>query len=89
MCDLGGGACEMKRMFVKPDFWRLGVGSALAPSIIAGARQAGFRKMRLDTSIRQVQAMALYERMGFRSTEPDRDLPRDIRDWLVFFELLL
>ncbi len=89
MCDLGDGACEMKRMFVRPDFRRLGVGLALAENIIASARRVGFRRMQLDTSIRQIQAMALYERFGFRRTEPNRNLPRDLRDWLVFFELPL
>ena len=89
MCDLGDGACEMKRMFVKPRFQRLGVGLALAQNIISDARRAGFRRMRLDTSIRQVQAMALYERMGFRPTEPNHDLPQDLRSWLIFLELQL
>lgn len=87
--DLGGGTCEMKRMFVPPAFRGAGVGRALACRIIAEARDAGYRRMRLDTSKRQGEAMRLYERAGFRRIPPYYDLPDDMRDWLVFFELKL
>ena len=40
--------------------------------------------MVLDTSIRQVEAQRLYERLGFRPIAPYYDMPDDVRDWLVF-----
>jgi ribosomal protein S18 acetylase RimI-like enzyme len=45
--------------------------------------------MRLDTSHRQVAAISLYERLGFRRIAPYYAVPQDLRDWLVFFELKL
>ena len=84
--DLGGGDCEMKRMFVPEAFRGQGVGRQLAEALIAEAGWAGYRKMRLDTSHRQAAAMALYESVGFRKAPPYYELPDDLADWLVFFE---
>jgi GNAT superfamily N-acetyltransferase len=81
--------CEMKRMFVYPRFHGKGVGFALAQQLIEHARTAGYRAMRLDTSIRQAEAMGLYARLGFRIIPPYYELPQDMRDWLVFMELEL
>ncbi|HET6157266.1 MAG TPA: GNAT family N-acetyltransferase [Dongiaceae bacterium] len=87
--DLGDGACEMKRMFVPTAFRGLGIGRALADRIIADARTAGYRLMRLDTSNRQGEAMRLYERSGFRRIAPYYPLTGDLKAWLVFFEMEL
>jgi len=87
--DLGGGVCEMKRMFVPAELRGLGVGRVLADHIIADARTAGYRLMRLDTSRRQDEALRLYEKSGFRRIAPYYPLCDDVKDWLVFFELEL
>jgi putative acetyltransferase len=83
------GYCEMKRMFVYPRYRGQGIGLTLACRIIEQARSIGYRAMRLDTSIRQAEATALYDRLGFRRIEPYYDLPADLRNWLVFMELEL
>lgn len=82
-------SCEMKRMFVDPTFHGQGVGHALALSVIKAARGLGFHSMRLDTSVRQDEAKALYQRLGFQVIPPYYDLPDDLRGWLVFMELTL
>jgi putative acetyltransferase len=87
--SLGDGACEMKRMFVQPEARGHGAGRALSEVLIAEARIAGYRAMRLDTSIRQVEAQALYRSLGFKTIAPYYELPRDLVDWLVFMELAL
>lgn len=87
--DLGDGNSEMKRMFVPTAFRGVGVGRALADRILADARSAGYRRVRLDTSIHQAEAMRLYEKSGFRRIAPYYDLPDELRNWLVFFELEL
>jgi putative acetyltransferase len=81
--------CEMKRMFVYPHMRGRGIGLALAHRVIEQARSSGYRAMRLDTSIRQAEAEALYSRLGFKIIPPYYELPADLRDWLVFMELTL
>lgn len=84
--DLGEGVAEMKRMFVPDAFRGLGVGRALADRVMAEAGKAGYRRMRLDTSHRQKEAIRLYESAGFQRIPPYYPLSDDLRDWLVFFE---
>jgi len=82
-------SCEMKRMFVYEQFHGQGIGHALAAAIIDQARGLGYRRMLLDTSIRQDEAKRLYSRLGFQVVEPYYELPEDMRNWLVFMELKL
>lgn len=81
--------CEMKRMFVYPRFHGKGVGHALGQQIINSARTLGYKGMRLDTSIRQAEATALYRRLGFKLIEPYNELSKQMQDWLIFMELRL
>jgi GNAT superfamily N-acetyltransferase len=81
--------CEMKRMFVYPQFQGKGTGKALAESIIREAKKAGYLSMKLDTSFRQKEALQLYEKMGFHKTNPYYKLPERMKGWLVFMELKL
>jgi ribosomal protein S18 acetylase RimI-like enzyme len=87
--DIDVDTCEMKRMFVYPQHHGRGVGRALAEAIVAEARALGYRRMRLDTSIRQDEAQGLYRSLGFRIIEPYYALPENLRNWLVFMELEL
>jgi len=87
--DLGDGVCEMKRMFVPPRLHGQGIGCALAERILSEAKAAGYDRMRLDTSIRQVEAIHLYENAGFVRIAPYYQLPDELKDWLVFMELRL
>ena len=86
---LAGTSCEMKRMFVPDRYRGLGVGRALAEAVLAAAREAGYREMWLDTSIRQVEALGLYASMGFVPAEPYHELPAEMVGWLVFRRLVL
>lgn len=89
MHDLGEGVCEMKRMFVPEAARGRGVGRLLADRIIADARDAGYRRMRLDTSHRQAEAIALYKSAGFVPIAPYYPLSEEMARWLVFLELTL
>lgn len=67
---IGDGVCEMKRLFVRPDHQRLGIGRLLATSIIEAGRAAGYTTMKLDTVPAMSSAIELYTSLGFRDTEP-------------------
>lgn len=84
---IDSAACEMKRMFVYPQFHGKGVGRALGAAIIREAKDSGYSVMRLDTSVRQMEAQHLYAGLGFRRVDPYYELPPEVRDWLVFMEL--
>ncbi len=64
---LGSGICEMKRLYLRPQFRGKGLGRALAEHIIAEARQIGYERMRLDTVEPMMKdAVEMYRRLGFK-----------------------
>jgi GNAT superfamily N-acetyltransferase len=61
---------ELKRLYVRPEERRTGLGLALAEAAIDEARRLGYRRILLDTTPGMEKAQALYERLGFVDTEP-------------------
>lgn len=66
----GAAYGEVKRMYVRPQYRGLGLGKLMLNHLIGYARERGIRLLRLETGIRQVEAIGLYEQMGFRRISP-------------------
>ena len=66
----GDGEAELKRMFVADAARGRGAGRALLLRIEDAARREGVRVLRLETGIRNAEALALYRRAGFYERGP-------------------
>lgn len=56
---------ELKRVFVKADFRGRGYSKTVVNELERQARERGYRVMRLETGVRQPEAISLYESMGY------------------------
>jgi len=62
---LADGVAEIKRMFVIPRARRQGIGRQLIDELVQQARELKYHTVRLETGVRQPEAIALYEGAGF------------------------
>jgi putative acetyltransferase len=65
----GAAVCEMKRLYVKQQNRKTGLGRRLAESAVEHAQQLGYSRMVLDTLPTMIEAQSLYESLGFREVE--------------------
>lgn len=61
---------ELKRMYVRPRFRRIGLGKSILSHLTGYARRQGVGVLRLETGIHQKEAIGLYERSGFQRIPP-------------------
>lgn len=67
--------CEMKRMWVRPEFRRRGTARELAVGLLDHARACRYERMVLDVTPQRVGAIALYRSLGFADCAPTHDYP--------------
>lgn len=63
--DLGGGAGEVKRMYVDPAWRGSGVAARILRALEEWAREQGWTSLRLETGDRQPDAVRFYTRCGY------------------------
>ncbi|MBN2591104.1 MAG: GNAT family N-acetyltransferase [Sedimentisphaerales bacterium] len=67
--EITENVCELKRLYVKPQCRRKGIGRNLAEAIINKAAQLKYKRMRLDTNkVLFIGAEPLYSSLGFVET---------------------
>ena len=84
--------CEMKRLYVRPQFRGSGIGRQLVDLILKCAAAIGYRRMRLDTIPSEMpRAVEMYHKLGCVENAPYRANPipgakyleLDLKAWLV------
>ncbi len=63
-------AAEIKRMYVAPSGRRQGIARRLLFELERHAEEFGYRTIRLETGVRQPDAQALYEAVGYHRIAP-------------------
>ena len=67
--------CELKRLYVRPEYRGQGLSRLLMEQCIGDARRIGYQYMRLDTLPFMTAAMSLYKEYGFYEIPPYYDNP--------------
>ncbi len=80
------GVCEMKRLYIEPEFRGQGLGNMLVKELISCAQQKSYNKMRLDTLTRLKPAIGIYETFGFKEIDAYYENPLDE---VLYYELVL
>lgn len=63
-------SCEMKRMYVKPEFRGSGIGIKLCEVFLETARLYGYARVLLDTNKEMPEAISIYRGLGFIPIPP-------------------
>ena len=67
--------CEMKRLYVEPQYRNLKIGDALVRALLQEAKTLGYTTMKLDTLERLQAALKLYLKYGFETVTAYYDNP--------------
>ena len=69
--------CEMKRLYVRPEYQGHGIGRVLTEKILEDARSIGYGQILLDTFPFLDHAISMYHHMGFRQIPRYNDSPME------------
>ncbi|KFF27477.1 GNAT family N-acetyltransferase [Chryseobacterium vrystaatense] len=56
---------EIKRMYTSPDFRKRGLATAIVKELESWARESGYSKAVLESSLEQNEALSVYEKSGY------------------------
>jgi GNAT superfamily N-acetyltransferase len=68
--DLGDGICELKRIYVRPEYRGRNIGKSISSALLDRAAALGYHTAKLDTLSKLKPAIKLYQDLGFQVTEP-------------------
>jgi ribosomal protein S18 acetylase RimI-like enzyme len=82
-------ACEVKRLYVRPEARGMGLGRMLMESILANAKSLGAGSVLLDTGVYDTAAQALYRKLGFRNIDyyPEGENDPTLQPYLLYMQL--
>lgn len=80
---LDDNVCELKRMYVNPNFQGKSIGKNLLEKALQLAKEYNYKLIRLDTLTQMLSAIHLYKQYGFYEIEPYYFNPNSTA---VFFE---
>ena len=82
--ELDGENCEVKRLYVRPEFRGLKLGNLLIQKIIDDAKEIDYKAMLLDTLPFLKSAIVLYKNFGFYEIPSYNNNPMDT---LIYMKL--
>jgi GNAT superfamily N-acetyltransferase len=82
---------EIKRMYVDPNFRKIGAGRAILQGLLNAAKETDYKKVRLDSPKFMEAAHSLYRSVGFKPIPayPEVEIPEEFRQYLLFMEIEL
>lgn len=83
---LDARVCELKRLYVRPEFRGRRVGEQLVRRAVDVARSIGYARIVLDSHISMRNAHAIYRALGFRDVDAPADFPERFKPVVVFME---
>lgn len=81
LCPLEGAVMELRKMYLHRDWRGRGLGRRLMECALTEARRLGTRKLVLGTAGVLVEAVALYERFGFKPSRREHSATRVDQSW--------
>src|SRR5262245_15124947 len=86
LAKLSDSVCEMRTLFVRPEFRGMGLARALVETILRDAREIGYDHMRLDTLRFMDGAQTLYRSLGFYDIPPYMNVSELQKRYVCYFE---
>jgi GNAT superfamily N-acetyltransferase len=79
---------EVKRMYVRAQARKRGLGRELLNRLMEEARQIGYERIRLDSARFMTEAHQLYRTSGFREIEAyeGSEIPKEFQKYWIFME---